>query len=213
MGLASPLPPTFLLAALPHTLLSPSQGALKRHCSTMRVCASLLLARRLSLGRSEPAQVVAALSWQPHAHQQQCHQRRPRRPRRGLHAQAASAAPAAAAPPAAAAGSSAASSTEAAAPHLQTFDYTTLAAATTELQAWVPAKVEGVVQQEHATALRLRTATESGWLWLSYHARTAHVGIGDGPARGAAAELYTFGSQLQATLRGLVLTRIWMPTP
>ncbi|PRW59758.1 ferrous iron transporter A [Chlorella sorokiniana] len=94
-----------------------------------------------------------------------------------------------------------------------TFDYTTLAAATADLQAWVPAKVEGVVQQEHATALRLRTATESGWLWLSYHARTAHVGVGDGPARGAAAELYTFGSQLQATLRGLVLTRIWMPTP
>lgn len=174
----------------------------------MRVCGSLLLARRLPLGlaRGEPAQLVALLPWQPQAQQQQWRHRQQRRGQRcGLHAQAASAAPA---PPAAAS-----CAAQAAAPHLQTFDYTAMVAATAELQSWVPAKVEGVVQQEHATALRLRTATETGWLWLSYHARTAHVGIGDGPARGAAAELYTFGSQLQATLRGLVLTRIWMPTP
>lgn len=183
--------------------------------TSMRVCGSLLLARRLPLGlaRGEPAQLVALLPWQPHAQQQQWRHRQQRRGQRcGLHAQAASAAPATAAPPAASA-SSAAPAVGAAALHLQTFDYTAMVAATAELQSWVPAKVEGVVQQEHATALRLRTATETGWLWLSYHARTAHVGVGDGPARGAAAELYTFGSQLQATLRGLVLTRIWMPTP
>ena len=130
-------------------------------------------------------------------------------------------------------------------PHLQTFDFTALAAATAELSAsWVrgcrrggqgclahpllrglhsaaitetpciaplllpccllqvPAKVEGVVQQEVATALRLRTATDTAWLWLSYHARYAHVGIGEAPPRGAAAELYSFGAQLQAALRG-----------
>ncbi len=180
----------------------------------MRVCASLLLARRLPLGfsRREPAQLVPLVPWQPHAQQHLWRQRQQRRQRRGLHSQAASTASATAAP-LAAASSSSNPAAEAAAPQLQTFDFTTLAAATAELQAWVPAKVEGVVQQEHATALRLRTSTESGWLWLSYHARIAHVGIGDGPARGAAAELYTFGSQLQATLRGLVLTRIWMPTP
>lgn len=42
------------------------------------------------------------------------------------------------------------------------FDYTTLVAATAELQAWVPAKVEAVVQQEAGTALRLRTVADSG---------------------------------------------------
>ena len=185
--------------------------------SFMAACASLLLVRRLplALGRPERStQLALLLPWQPHPqHQQPWRQRQQRRHRRGLHAQAqAGAAPAAAAPTAAAGGTPAAAGA-AAAPHLQTFDYTALVAATAELQSWVPAQVEGVVQQEHATALRLRTATESGWLWLSYHARTAHVGIGDGPARGAAAEMYSFGPQLQAALRGLVLTRVWMPTP
>lgn len=52
------------------------------------------------------------------------------------------------------------------------------------------------------------------WLWLSYHARHAHVGTSaEGPERGAAAELYSFGQQLQGALRGLVLTRVWLPTP
>ena len=35
----------------------------------------------------------------------------------------------------------------------------------------------------------------------------------DPPARGSAAELYTFGAQLQAALRGLVLTGVSLPTP
>ncbi|KAI3435649.1 hypothetical protein D9Q98_001707 [Chlorella vulgaris] len=93
------------------------------------------------------------------------------------------------------------------------FDYTTLVAATAELQAWVPAKVEAVVQQEAGTALRLRTVADSGWLHLCYHSRYAHVGIGTAPPRGAAAELFTFGAQLQAALRGLVLTAVLVPTP
>jgi predicted ribosome quality control (RQC) complex YloA/Tae2 family protein len=45
---------------------------------------------------------------------------------------------------------------------VQTFDYTTLAAVTAELQAWVPAKVEAVVQQDTGTALRLRTVADTG---------------------------------------------------
>ena len=54
----------------------------------------------------------------------------------------------------------------------------------------------------------------AAWLHLSWHARYAHVGLGDAPPpRGAAAELYGFGAQLSSTLRGLVLTRVWLPTP
>ncbi|KAL4435060.1 hypothetical protein ABPG77_003885 [Micractinium sp. CCAP 211/92] len=88
-----------------------------------------------------------------------------------------------------------------------------MAAATEELQAWVPAKVEAVVQQENGAALRLRTLADSAWLHLDWHARYAHIGVGGAPLRGAAAELYSFGSQLSASLRGLVLTRAWLPTP
>ncbi|EFN54443.1 hypothetical protein CHLNCDRAFT_31860 [Chlorella variabilis] len=70
------------------------------------------------------------------------------------------------------------------------------------------------MQQETGTALRLRTAADTGWLHLGYHARYAHVGMSsDPPARGSAAELYTFGAQLQAALRGLVLTGVSLPTP
>ncbi|KAL4458209.1 hypothetical protein ABPG75_013074 [Micractinium tetrahymenae] len=112
-------------------------------------------------------------------------------------AEPAPAGPAPAAPPAA----------------IQTFDYTALAAATAELQAWVPAKVEAVMQQESGAALRLRTLADSAWLHLDWHARYAHVGLGGAPPRGAAAELYSFGAQLGSSLRGLVLTRAWLPTP
>lgn len=53
----------------------------------------------------------------------------------------------------------------------------------------------------------------AAWLHLDWHARYAHVGLGGAPTRGAAAELYSFGAQLGASLRGLVLTRAWLPTP
>jgi hypothetical protein len=130
---------------------------------------------------------------------------------------------------------------------IQTLDFTTLAAATHELQAWVPAKVEAVVQQECSTALRLRTPAQSGesrrpaplaccghwldadcpgpnplfplrsllagWLYLCYHARYAYLGTGEAPARGSAADLFSFAQQLQAALRGLVLTAASMPSP
>lgn len=70
------------------------------------------------------------------------------------HSSAATAEAAAAAP--------AARPNPAPAPAVQTFDYTALVAATAELQAWVPAKVEAVVQQENGAALRLRTLADSG---------------------------------------------------
>jgi predicted ribosome quality control (RQC) complex YloA/Tae2 family protein len=39
------------------------------------------------------------------------------------------------------------------------------------------------------------------------------VGLGEAPHRGSAAELFSFGAQLQAALRGLVLTQVYLPTP
>ena len=39
------------------------------------------------------------------------------------------------------------------------------------------------------------------------------MGLGEAPPRGSAAELFSFGAQLQAALRGLVLTQVYLPTP
>ena len=196
----------------------------------MRACTAVLLGERLAvrlrrapvLWNSRALRAPRQLSVQP---ARQLQQQRWRAASRA--AAAAAEAAADAAPPLAAgssdsssssssssSGSSGGSGSSATGPVLQTFDYTTLAAAAAELSGgWVPAKVEGVVQQEAATALRLRTATATAWLWLSYHARYAHVGLGEAPPRGSASELFSFGAQLQGALRGLVLTSASLPTP
>ena len=195
----------------------------------MRACTAVLLGERLAvrlrrapvLWSSRALRAPRQLSVQP---ARQLQQQRWRAASRA--AAAAAEAAADAAPPLAAgssdssssssssSGSSGGSGSSATGPVLQTFDYTTLAAAAAELSGgWVPAKVEGVVQQEAATALRLRTATATAWLWLSYHARYAHVGLGEAPPRGSASELFSFGAQLQGALRGLVLTSASLPTP
>lgn len=96
---------------------------------------------------------------------QQCSYRRQtqRNQRRQWSAQPASAATAAAETAPVVPSPAATSPPRAAAPaHVQTFDYTAMAAATAEMQAWVPAKVEAVVQQETGAALRLRTMADSG---------------------------------------------------
>eukprot|EP00887_Chlorella_sp_A99_P006169 scaffold3.g6169.t1 len=83
-------------------------------------------------------------------------------------------------------------------------DYTTLAAAVEELQAWLPAKCDQVVQVSAATlALGLRTATARTHLYLSWQQHAAGI-TRDGPpaSRGAASEAFGFGEQVQAALRG-----------
>ena len=151
----------------------------------MRVCSTLRLGQRV-MGLPQPASPLlpwcsradCVLAWhhpnqQPHQQQQQQRRwhRQQRRQQRTVPAAAAAAA--SSAPPADTAAaavrpppptSQPAPSSSAAAAGIQTFDYTTLVAAAAELQAWVPAKVEAVVQQDMGTALRLRTVTDNGEL-------------------------------------------------
>jgi hypothetical protein len=126
------------------------------------------------------AECVLAWHHQSRQQQQQQQQRQRRWHRHQRRQQRAGPAAASAAPsaePAVAAGTTSlparqqVPSSGAAAAPIQTFDYTALAAAAAELQAWVPAKVEAVVQQDTGTALRLRTVTDNGALqpgWLSF---------------------------------------------
>lgn len=125
----------------------------------MRGGACLLRAASGPLLRLGHQRSLSLLAWhQPHL-------RQPRRqPRRPL-AHSAAAAAAATTEASAGDGGAAPATPPATAPaaRQQTFDYTALAAAAAELQEqWVPAKVEGVVQQEACTALRLRTPTDTG---------------------------------------------------
>ena len=96
---------------------------------------------------------------------------------------------------------------------LQSVDYTVLRAAVAELSArWVPAKVEQAVQVDaQAAALRLRTLEGSTWLHISWAGTASYLSVGDAPERGAVAEAFAFGEQLNDGLRGLVLTDVSMP--
>lgn len=130
----------------------------------MRACATRLLGSTgqvLGLGR-RPSRAECLLAWQPlHAHHHQQQQRRRRQ--RGLHATCGAPAAEQAAEQAAKQAPPTTPSSSGPPPTaLQSFDFITLAAATAELQAWVPAKIEAVMQQETGTALRLRTAADTG---------------------------------------------------
>lgn len=94
-------------------------------------------------------------------------------------------------------------------------DYTTLAAAVAEVQSLLPARCEQAVQLEPALlGLRLRTAADTTHMYLSWRAGAGGLTCGGPPAsRGAAAEAYGFGEQLQAALRGSVLTSVVLPAP
>jgi predicted ribosome quality control (RQC) complex YloA/Tae2 family protein len=92
-------------------------------------------------------------------------------------------------------------------------DYTTLAASAAELRRqWCPARVEQVLQVDKQTvALHLRTLNTEGWLYLSWHPQMGHLGIGGHPHRGGISEAFSFGEQLQSTLRGMILTDVRLP--
>lgn len=101
-----------------------------------------------------------------------------------------------------------------AATHIQSVDFTTLAACVAELQRnWLPAKVEQAVQVETSMlALRLRTLRGNAWLYLSWHATTAHLGLSEqAPERGAVSEAFQFGEQVNSLTRGLVLSDVCQP--
>jgi predicted ribosome quality control (RQC) complex YloA/Tae2 family protein len=101
-------------------------------------------------------------------------------------------------------------------PHVQTFDYTAMAACVAELRRdWVPSKVEQAIQVDpQVLALQLRTAVASGWLYLSWHPNLGHLAMGPAPKRrGVASEAFSFGEQVQQATRGLVLQEATLPQP
>lgn len=146
----------------PSTVAEIQSATGSQHCDLLSISTMLLLKQRLSLPvlpsatRPLASRAECLAAWQHHL---QCSRKQQQRVQRrwATHPSGATAKAAVAAEPAAASGTVAA-----AAPAVQTFDYTALAAATVELQAWVPAKVEAVVQQENGAALRLRTLADSG---------------------------------------------------
>jgi len=78
----------------------------------------------------------------------------------------------------------------------------------------VPAKVEQAIQADAFTVvLRLRTPEAAGWLHLSRQESACHMAVGPAPARGSAAEAFSFGEQVHQQLRGLVLLGAAFPVP
>ncbi|KAL3139492.1 hypothetical protein ABBQ38_003816 [Trebouxia sp. C0009 RCD-2024] len=77
-------------------------------------------------------------------------------------------------------------------------DYTALVASTQELKTyWIPAKV----------------AQGDTWLYLSWHPVSGRICTGPQPARGTAAEAFSFGEQVEATIKQLVLLDAVVPQP
>ena len=97
---------------------------------------------------------------------------------------------------------------------LQPLDYTTLAACAAELRhSYCPAFVEQAVQATpHSLLLRLRTVDTVAWLSISWDVNHAHVSIRPSlPQRSTEAEAYSFGQQLNANLKGAVLSDVELP--
>ncbi|NJK99377.1 MAG: fibronectin/fibrinogen-binding protein [Spirulinaceae cyanobacterium RM2_2_10] len=96
---------------------------------------------------------------------------------------------------------------------MQPVDFTTLAAVTAELRAaWLPARVEQVVQRDrHTICIALRTLSQRGWLTIAWHPQAARLGIAPPPPRSP--DPYSFSDQLRRQLGGLALIAITPLTP
>ncbi|MEA5506058.1 NFACT family protein [Halotia wernerae UHCC 0503] len=91
---------------------------------------------------------------------------------------------------------------------MQPVDFTTLAAACSELRAhWLPSRLEQVYQRDRYTiAVALRTLKQRGWLEISWHPQAARICIGEPPPRSP--DTFTFSQQLVHQLNGLALVAI-----
>lgn len=99
---------------------------------------------------------------------------------------------------------------------VQPFDFTSLSTCVAELRRhWIPSRIEEAIQYHpSAVALRLRTMEHTTWLYLSWNPTLAHIGISEeGPPRGSAAQLFSFGEQMHSALKGLILTGASIPQP
>ncbi len=89
---------------------------------------------------------------------------------------------------------------------MQPVDFTTLCAVCAELRvAWLPARVEQVVQRDrHTICLALRTLQQRRWLTIAWHPQAARLGLEPPPPRGP--DPYSFSDHLRRQLGGLALT-------
>lgn len=96
---------------------------------------------------------------------------------------------------------------------MQPVDFTTLAAACSELQKqWIPARIEQVYQRDrHTIALSLRTLKQRGWLTISWHPQAARICLGEAPPR--TPDTFTFSEQLRHQLNGYALTALELVAP
>ena len=96
---------------------------------------------------------------------------------------------------------------------MQPVDFTTLAAACSELRAdWLPARCEQVYQRDRTTlCLALRTLKRRSWLTISWHPQAARIHIGEAPPR--IPDTFTFSHQLKHQINGLALIEIAVISP
>ncbi len=90
---------------------------------------------------------------------------------------------------------------------MQPFDYTTLRAVCFDLQVWLPARIEQVVQRDrHTLCLLLRTIAEKRWLTICWHPQSARLHLDEPPPREP--DTFTFSQQLQHQIKGLALVAV-----
>jgi predicted ribosome quality control (RQC) complex YloA/Tae2 family protein len=90
---------------------------------------------------------------------------------------------------------------------MQPFDFTTLQAVCIDLQRWLPARLEQVVQRDRYTlCFLLRTLAEKRWLTICWHPEAARLHLDEPPPREP--DTFTFSQQLQHQLKGLALVAI-----
>ncbi|MGB7248227.1 MAG: NFACT RNA binding domain-containing protein [Phormidesmis sp.] len=96
---------------------------------------------------------------------------------------------------------------------MQPVDFTTLAAASTDLRKdWLPARCEQVYQRDRYTLfIALRTLEKKGWLAVSWHPQAARLHIAEPPPKRP--DTFTFSQQLKHQLGGLALTQISLLSP
>lgn len=89
-------------------------------------------------------------------------------------------------------------------------DYTAVCAACHDLRAWVPAKIDRVVQPDkHTLALGIRTLHATAWLYLCWHPVTAHLAVGSAPpSLDSTSAALSFGDQLGYLLRNLAIVEV-----
>jgi predicted ribosome quality control (RQC) complex YloA/Tae2 family protein len=96
---------------------------------------------------------------------------------------------------------------------VQTFDFTTLTAVSSDIRTnWLPSRIEQVYQRDRYTiCIALRTLKKRVWLEISWQAQAARIHLGDPPPR--TPDTFTFSQQLIHQIGGLALVGMELIAP